>query len=375
MEKLFSVKFKYLLGRFLALAIPSFVVMAVPLVVNAELTMSEDMALWEIQELTRQCNNGSMEKCIFGLNIAREFKRYESAAHLAKSACDLGHKQACIGFPEFAASIGDFEKFEMSLPFACKSGSNLHCTLEKSENERRKSFESILEANNPRQFKEYKSQILKESERENHTKQYQVNKTKCENGATQTCLTAGKTLASRESHSLALPLFESACDRKSAEACELAGLSASKLDQGDYAITLVGIACKLGRLSACRLQGKIAQEMKNRERSEQEMLNSELNRKDQIAYEKQSEAVRLAEEREQERIDQIERSRTNAALLSAGQALGAAIAGVPPAGSQNSLNQQQPLPAFPVIKSRNTRKCKTKSTYNGLETVCEDQGF
>lgn len=336
------------------------------------LTDTEDRAMWEIQELTRQCNNGTLDRCTEGIDISEYFKKFDHAAHFAEKACELGRKNACIKLPEFAASNGDYQLYLSALNFACTAGSNIHCLLEKSKAQGKEKFESILSTANPHAFKTYKAQIFKEAEAENHTRQYLADKGKCESGATQLCLKAGKALAAKESHTLALPLFESACDRKSAEACELAGLSAAKLDQGDYAQTLVGISCKLGRLSACRLQGKIAQEIKNNEKLEEENLNSELNRKDQIERERRDERARLSEEREQERIELAEQARQNAALMSAGKALGEAIAGVPPSGTAQNVT-----PSFESqLKTRNKRKCTTKRSLsgfgNGIETVCED---
>lgn len=336
------------------------------------LTATEDRAMWEIQELTRQCNNGTLDRCTEGIDISEYFKKFDHASHFAEKACELGRKNACIKLPEFAASSGDYQLYLSALNLACTAGSNIHCLLEKSKAQGKEKFESILSTANPHAFKTYKAQIFKEAEAENHTRQYLADKEKCESGATQLCLKAGKALAAKESHTLALPLFESACDRKSAEACELAGLSAAKLDQGDYAQTLVGISCKLGRLSACRIQGKIAQEMKIKEKLEEENLNSELTRKDQIERERRDERARLAEEREQERIEEAERARRNAALISSGKALGEAIAGVPPAGTVQTVS-----PSFePQINTRNRRKCTTKRSLsgfgNGIETVCED---
>lgn len=341
----------------------------IPTVSGAEiLTATEDRAMWEIQELTRQCNNGTLDRCTEGIDISEYFKKFDNAVHFAKTACGLGSKNACIKLPEFAASSGDYHLYLSALNLACTAGSNTHCLLGNSKSQGKEKFESILSLANPQAFKTYKAQIYKEAEAENHTRQYLADKEKCESGATQLCLKSGKALAAKESHTLALPLFESACDRKSAEACELAGLSAAKLDQGDYAQTLVGISCKLGRLSACRLQGKIAQEIKNNEKLEEEILNSELNRKDQIERERRDERARLAEEREQERIEEAERARRNAALISAGKALGEAIAGVPPPGSEKTVRE-------PLFKSKNKRKCETRGTYNGVETICEDQDF
>lgn len=297
-----------------------------------------------------ECLSGNRVSCLDAGKVSSKEKNFRSAADVFSKGCSLGSTESCGLQVKEEAKDGNFDGFSKAVADACDAGHKKYCSL--SDRAKLNLFDKDLKAADPELYKVWlnggRLEVLEKVDRERGEEGVAEWSRRCDGGRTSSCIQAGKALLANESFREALEALEKACDQKSSEACELAGLAASKLDQGDYAMSLTGIACRLGRLSACRAQGKIKQEVVDRDRSNQE-----------VEGQRRADASRLAEEKKQERLAQLEREKANAALSAAGVAIGQAISG-----------GQAP-------KSKNTRRCtQKKSPFGGeWETVCEDSDY